>query len=69
MYCENCRCQRTPCQCGRRDQFIAATHCRDCGYPLRHIRPGDNGWLKAGTPAWFKDRERYHERTRERYEA
>jgi hypothetical protein len=62
MYCENCKGQRTPCQCGRRDTFTARQHCRDCGYELRDIRPGDIGWLKTSSPAWKRDRERYHER-------
>jgi hypothetical protein len=63
MYCENCRGQRTPCRCGRHDRFLAREHCRDCGYALREIRPGDVGWLKAGSQAWRRDRARYHERT------
>ncbi len=63
MYCEICSAQRTPCPCGRRDQFTARHHCRDCGAELRDIRPGDRGWLVGGTVAWKRDRERYRERT------
>ena len=62
MYCPNCRGQRTPCKCGRRDRFTARIHCRDCGLELRDLQPGDSGFYVAGSQPWQKDRERYHER-------
>jgi hypothetical protein len=67
MYCPNCKGWRTPCQCGRRDNFTARYHCRDCGYELRDIRPGDRGFLVGGTKAWWDDRERYHKRVEATY--